>query len=163
VNIIRELDNQTGLTTLLTSGNITDELLQRAIKQDADGLHILTAGDHSINPTNLLSSDEMRSLLKRLSQEFCHIVIDSPPALYFADSTILSTLVDSVVIVVRDGTSSAQSVWKIQRLLQSVGARITGMVFNCVPKRSNMYGKYRYYENQNQIANEGPYESLRLS
>jgi succinoglycan biosynthesis transport protein ExoP len=162
VNIIRNLNNDTGLTTLLTSGNITDELLRNTIKQDAEGLHVLTAGAHSINPTNLLSSDEMKDLIKRLSRDFTHIVIDSPPALYFADSTILSTLADSLVIVVRHGVSSAQSLRKMQRIFQSVGARITGMVFNCVPRKSNLYSKYQYYGTQNQIADNGSIESLKL-
>ena len=42
----------------------------------------------------------MEALIKRLRQEFDHIIMDSPPVLPITDATILSTLVDGVVMVV---------------------------------------------------------------
>lgn len=165
LSIIMDIPDGKGLTNLLTTdGAITDEMLQRTIyKGDPSGLHVITAGEHSINPTNLLSSEEMKRLLARLSEEYSHIIIDSPPALIFADSTILSTLVDSVIVVVRDGVSSTQSLWRVQRLFQSVGARVTGMVMNAVPRQSQMYSKYKYYNYQDRLAGDGSLEALRLS
>jgi succinoglycan biosynthesis transport protein ExoP len=147
INLIKELRNDCGLTTLLTAKEINEHLIEKTIQKDNDSnLYIMTAGERSVNPANLLCSEEMRALLGKLSTKYSHIIIDSPPALYFADSTILSTLVDSVIIVVRDNVSSKQSILKVKKLLHNVGAKVIGMVMNGIPRNGTNYNKYRYYE-----------------
>lgn len=144
---IKDLPNRSGLTELLASKEVADELIEQTIKKTpGDNLHILTSGERTVNPANLLSSEEMRNLLNRLSNFYSHIVIDSPPVLYFADSIILSTLVNSVVLVVRDHKSSKQNVLRVKKTLQNVGANITGMVINGVPTGRAGYYNYNYYE-----------------
>ena len=164
IDAIKDLPNKTGLTTLLASDTLQDEMIDAAIQVDpTTGLHILTAGGHSVNPTNLLASDQMVWLLTRLSRRYDHIVIDSPPALYFADSTIISTIVDSVIVVVRDGLTSSESLFKVQRLFQSVGARIVGVVINAVPLHKHIYSRYRYYYHaEDQFPDENSLQSLNL-
>ena len=147
IHQIKELSNSKGLAELLTTSTINDEMIEQAIqKMPEENLYILTSGGHAVNPGNLLSSEEMRGLLTKLSTNYSHIVIDSPPGLYFADSIILSTLVHSVVIVVRDNESSRQSVLKIKKTLQNVGANIAGMVINGVPVKQSNYYNYNNYE-----------------
>jgi Mrp family chromosome partitioning ATPase len=139
-------------------------LIGKAIQLDPTSqLHILTAGEHSINPTHLLASTEMTTLMARLGEVYDHIVIDSPPALYFADSTIISTVVDSVIIVIRDGVSSAESLFKVQRLFQSVGARIAGAVINAVPRHQHVYSNYRYYYSDQQFPEDQSLQPLNLN
>lgn len=164
IDAVRSLRNGSGLTTLLAAETLRDEMIDEAIQVDSQSgqLHILTAGAHSVNPTNLLASQEMTWLLARLKRKYDHIIIDSPPALYFADSTIISTLVDSVVLVVRDGLSSMQSIFKVQRLFQSVGARISGLVVNAVPKHKHVYSKYKYYYAREEFADNESLQPLNL-
>jgi len=109
-----------------------------------------------------LCSEEMRTLLVKLSQKYTHIIIDSPPVLYFADSTILSTLVDSVIIVVRDNKSSKHSVLKARKVLQNVGARVIGMVLNGINWHQSDYNKYGYYEADAELLSEGDQQYLKL-
>ena len=162
IETIRGLNKPIGLTTLLTADELTEEMIGEAIQQDnKSDLHILGAGERSVNPTNLLDSDEMRSLIKRLGSIYSHIVIDSPPMLYFADSTILSLLVDSVVLVVRDGRTPKQTLFKVQRLLQAVGARVSGVVMNAVPQKDRGYYQYDYYR-ANSPAAENNLQPLNL-
>lgn len=163
IHLVKEIANNIGLTDLLTTKNVSDELFERAIQQmPEENLHIMTSGGHTVNPANLLSSEEMRKLLIKISGIYTHIVIDSPPGLYFADSIIVSTLVDSVVVVVRDNQSSKQSVLKIKKTLQNVGANIAGMVINGIPmKQSGYYGYYHNYELAEEAENES--EVLRIT
>jgi polysaccharide biosynthesis transport protein len=152
-----------GLTTLLATNEVNEQMLEESIQKDPhSNLHILTAGERSVNPANLLCSEEMRALLVKLSAKYVHIVIDSPPVLYFADSTILSSMVDSVVLVVRDGESSAQTVMKAKKVLQSVGAKVIGMVLNGIPWQRSNYSKYGYYEADMNLPTNGDYEVLKL-
>ena len=164
VHIIKELNNDAGLTTLLTVKEIDDQLLEKTIQKDStSSLHILTAGDRSVNPANLLCSEEMRALLANLTSKYNHIIIDSPPALYFADSIILSALVDSVIIVVRDNKSSKQTVLKAKKMLQNVGAKVIGVVLNGIPRRLTHYRQYKYYEMEARLASEEDYQTLKLN
>lgn len=161
---IKELSNSQGLTTLLTVSAPSDELITQTIQKDeSTGLNILTAGGRTVNPAGLISSEDMQKLLGRLSERFKYIVIDSPPVLYFADSTILSTMVDGVIIVVRDGVSSRQLVLKAKKLLHSVGANIVGMVINGIPINWASYGKYRKYGMPAELQAENGYQLLKLN
>ena len=147
IHEIKRLPNTSGLTDLLAAKDVSYEIIEQTIhKTDEENLHILTSGGHTVNPGNLLSSEEMRKLLAKLSAVYSHIIIDSPPALYFADSIILSTLVDSVIIVVRDNESSKQTVLKVKKTLQNVGANVTGIVMNGVSVKQSGYYNYSYYE-----------------
>lgn len=164
INIIKDLSNEHGLTSLLTTKHIDEQLIEKTIQKDTySNLHILTAGERTVNPANLLCSEEMRMLLVNLSTKYTHIIIDSPPILYFADSTILSTLVDSVIVVVRDNKSSKQSVLKAKKVLQNVGAKIIGMVLNGIPRQWGNYNKYSYYELGAEMPPEKDYQTLKLS
>jgi capsular exopolysaccharide synthesis family protein len=141
-----DINNSIGLTSLLTSKVITQEAIDAALKVGSNNnLSVLTAGPHTPNPPNLLSSDEMRNLLKKLEQQFAHIVIDSPPVLYFADSLILSTYVDAVVLIARDGITSKQILLKTMKVLQDVRAKIIGVLLNDIPSRNYKYYMYDYY------------------
>ncbi|MGQ0542993.1 MAG: GumC family protein [Blastocatellia bacterium] len=164
VNLLAGIDNKLGLTTLLTAESIDDRLISEAIQKDPySNLNIMTAGERSINPTNLLSSNEMRVLLSKLLGRFSHIVVDSPPILYFADSMLLSTLMDSVILVVRDGVSSQQSVLKAKRVLNSVGVNISGMVVNAVPDSKTDYRNYGYYALDNEKPSNNDIHALKLN
>jgi succinoglycan biosynthesis transport protein ExoP len=93
-------------------------------------LKILTAGQVPLNPSELLGSDEMCNLLETMGQHFDHIIIDSPPAISFTDAAILSTLVDGVLMVVREGKSSRKMIRRVKQQLTDIGANIYGIVLN---------------------------------
>jgi Mrp family chromosome partitioning ATPase len=72
----------------------------------------------------------MHSLLKTMGHRFDHIIIDSPPAISFTDAAILSTLVDGVLIVVRESKSSRRMVSRVKQQLLDLGANIYGVILN---------------------------------
>ncbi|HZJ42878.1 MAG TPA: hypothetical protein VFD63_03855, partial [Pyrinomonadaceae bacterium] len=95
----------------------------------------------------LLGSEEMRKLLAKLSERFAHIIIDSPPAISFTDASILSTMVDGVVLVVHASRSSRAVVRRAKQQLLDVGAHIFGIVLNNVRLESQDYYYSGYYSN----------------
>ena len=97
------------------------------------------------NAAELLGSEEMRKLLYVLSEKFTHIVIDSPPAISFTDASILSTMVDGVMLVVHGGRSSRAVVRRAKQQLQDVGAHIFGIVLNNVKLEGMDYYYSGYY------------------
>jgi Mrp family chromosome partitioning ATPase len=89
----------------------------------------------------------MRKLLNILSEQYAHIVIDSPPAISFTDASILSTMVDGVILVVHGGRSSRAVVRRAKQQLLDVGAHVFGVVLNNVKVESHDYYYSRYYSN----------------
>ncbi|MEK6281567.1 MAG: polysaccharide biosynthesis tyrosine autokinase [Acidobacteriota bacterium] len=144
-----EISNSVGLTNWLSGERDLDRLVQTYEK--LPNLKLLTSGPVPPNPAELLGSDEMRKLLGVLSEKFAHIIIDSPPAISFTDASILSTMVDGVVLIVHGGKSSRAVVRRAKQQLLDVGAHIFGVVLNNVKLESQQdyyyagYYGYGYY------------------
>ncbi|MDT4895775.1 MAG: polysaccharide biosynthesis transport protein [Acidobacteriota bacterium] len=138
------LSNAQGVTNFLSGDTDTDALLQTFEKQP--NLKIITSGPIPPNPAELLGSDEMRKLLLQMGERFTHIIVDSPPSVSFTDASILSTMVDGVMLVVHGGKSSRTVVRRAKQHLQDIGAHIYGIVLNNVKlEGSNSYYYYGYY------------------
>ncbi|HEY6120343.1 MAG TPA: polysaccharide biosynthesis tyrosine autokinase [Pyrinomonadaceae bacterium] len=137
------LPNARGLTNWLSGETDLDSLIHNYEKNA--NLKILTSGAVPPNPAELLGSDEMRRLLNLLGERFTHIIVDSPPAISFTDASILSTMVDGVVLVVHGGRSSRAVVRRAKQQLLDVGAHIFGIVLNNVKLETQDYYYSGYY------------------
>jgi succinoglycan biosynthesis transport protein ExoP len=137
------LPNAKGLTTWLSGEKNLDGLIQTCDK--APNLKVLTSGPVPPNPAELLGSEDMRELLNILSKQYAHIIIDSPPAISFTDASILSTMVDGVILVVHGGRSSRAVVRRAKQQLLDVGAHVFGVVLNNVKVETHDYYYSRYY------------------
>lgn len=142
------LENTQGLTNYLSGDKNTENLIRTY--PDLPRLKIITSGPIPPNPAELLSSNEMRNLLQFLSGKFKHVIIDSPPAISFTDATILSTIVDGVVLVAMANKSSIHLMRQFKHRVGNIGARIYGVVLNGIKAGSMEYdyygsGYYKYY------------------
>ncbi|HSP62415.1 MAG TPA: polysaccharide biosynthesis tyrosine autokinase, partial [Pyrinomonadaceae bacterium] len=141
---IFDLAEREGLSSILSSEMTEEKMLETIKRDEASGLHVLTAGPIPPNPAELLGSDQMRKLIAVLSSKFTHIVIDSPPICSFTDGVLIASVVDGVLLVVHGGKSSRGVVRRSRQLLLDVGAKIFGVVLNNVNVRSHDY--YYYYQ-----------------
>jgi receptor protein-tyrosine kinase len=130
------------------SPGITDYLLGKAplhqiIKKVAGtNLYLLPAGEAVINPLELLNLREVKLLLDRLPSLFNWIILDSPPLLFAADASLLSTMCHGTLLVVRIGHTTIDSV---TRAMQSLcNNNVLGIVVNGA-RRGELYSKYTYY------------------
>ncbi|HEY0171421.1 MAG TPA: polysaccharide biosynthesis tyrosine autokinase [Pyrinomonadaceae bacterium] len=152
------LGNARGVTNYLSGDSNVSELVQTYDK--LPNLKVISSGPVPPNAAELLGSDEMRKLLYVLAENFTHIVIDSPPAISFTDASILSTMVDGVMLVVHGGRSSRSVVRRAKQQLQDVGAHIFGIVLNNVKMEGTDYYYYSgyysgYYSSDEDAAPEG--------
>ncbi|HEY6804122.1 MAG TPA: polysaccharide biosynthesis tyrosine autokinase [Pyrinomonadaceae bacterium] len=140
---------QLGLSSILSSDVTEEEVLAMIGKDKATGLNVLTAGPIPPNPAELLSSDQMRSVINTLQRTFAHVVIDSPPITSFTDGVLISTMVDGVLLVVHGGKTSRHIVRRSRQSLKDVGAKIFGVVLNntTVPAHDQAYYQQYYAEN----------------
>jgi capsular exopolysaccharide synthesis family protein len=138
-------ENGAGLSTLLSGAHSLDEVLRQF--EPVPNLWVLPAGPQPPNPANLLSSPSMESVMHDLRGRFEHLVVDSAPLLMVTDATILSRLVDGVVLVVESGITARRALVRAHKILESAGGRILGTVLNKWDARNEGYysGYGSYY------------------
>jgi len=161
MHVINNVSNVRGLSNLLTAKGLNKEMIEETIQKDiALDLDILPSGPKVPNPANLFGSVEMRALLERLSAIYSHIIIDSPPVLYFADSVILAANVDAVVLIARANFSSREVLTRAKKRMQDVRANVVGIVLNDVPLAGYKYYNNVYYKQLEQTDVEEASSSL---
>ncbi len=154
------LKNNAGLSNYLAGDGDLASLIQVAIPN----LYVLPVGPLPPNPAELLGSAKMKNLVEVLSTNFDYLVIDSPPVSSFADSLILSALVEGVIIVVKGGVTAREMAQRTKAHLQSVGAKILGVVINQVKLQPHDYYYYSTYYSRYYYGNgEGTVEAGKES
>ena len=138
------LQNDGGLAGILTGAYEFGDTLLRKV-EGLENLFLLPSGPRPPNPAELLCSMKMESLVGRLRQEFDHVVIDSPPVLPITDATILSSIVDGVIMVVECDSTTRAALNRAVHVMEHSGGKILGTVFNKVDVRRDGYYGYRYY------------------
>jgi len=140
------LTNERGLSQVLTGQARVRDVIQRTVDPN---LLAITAGHTPPNPSELLQSERMKTLLTNLSHgPFDWIVVDTPPVLAVTDAVILAPLVSGVTFVVgAEMTRRRLAERALQTVLQS-RPRQTAIVLNRVDFNRNKYYYSRYYGHQ---------------
>ena len=127
------------------SGVLADmEDLEEAIRKDMyPNLDILFSGEIPPNPSELLGSEKMRSLIEDMSKRYDYILVDTPPVNVVSDACVVANLLDGVLLLVRKDRSRKDDVKRSVDSLRLTGARILGCVLNGVAVENKSYG-YEY-------------------
>jgi capsular exopolysaccharide synthesis family protein len=136
-----------GLSHVLTGTAPLEQCLTTI--PDIPGLSLLPVGPLPPNPADLVASEQMRSLVMNLRQQFDHIIIDSPPAIPFSDARVFSSLVDVVILVGRYGLTTRRAITRCAQLLDEVRAPVVGVVVNGINIASADYHYYNYGYSKN--------------
>ncbi len=106
---------------------------------------VITSGGLPPNPSELLASSKMESILQDLKNKSDVIIMDAPPCIV-ADPIILSARVDGVLLVIEPGKTKIGSAQVVIEQLHRAGARIIGVVLNPISRRrAGYYTKYQNY------------------
>jgi capsular exopolysaccharide synthesis family protein len=141
VHRIFSLKNTSGLSNFLAGEGDLSSQIQIAMPN----LYVLPVGPLPPNPAELLGSARMKQVIETLAANFDHVIIDSPPVASFADSLILSSMVEGVVLVIKGGTTPREMAQRTQAHLLGVGARILGVVINQIKLQPHDYYYYSTY------------------
>jgi polysaccharide biosynthesis transport protein len=109
------------------------------------GFFLLPAGRPARDPAELLQSDRLSEILRRLSAHFDFVIIDCPPTSPVADTLALRSRADASLLVVRAGKTARES---IEQSIQQLGkSHVLAIVLNCLPGLEKEYSSYyrKYY------------------
>jgi capsular exopolysaccharide synthesis family protein len=102
-------------------------------------LWILPSGIADTNALELLQSRRLSALMEQLSAWFDWVIIDSPPVLPLADTSVWSRLADGILLVAREGITDKR---QLQRGLEALDTKkLIGALLNC----SQNAGSSDYY------------------
>ncbi|MCR2764228.1 polysaccharide biosynthesis tyrosine autokinase [Microbacterium sp. zg.B48] len=120
---------------------LTDVLIGRArigevmLPWGGRTLYVLPAGKIPPNPSELLGSKQMHTLLEVLERDFDVVLCDAPPLLPVTDGAILAKATSGAIVVVSAGHTNRHQLTGAVEALETVGAKIAGVVLSMVPTR----------------------------
>lgn len=110
-------------------------------------LSLLAAGASPPNPSELLGSTRVQTLLSQLREQFDYVVIDTPPLNAVTDPALVAANADATLVIVEQGQTTLRSLTNAKLQLDNVGARTVGVVINKLRLTGGKYGypAYRYH------------------
>jgi capsular exopolysaccharide synthesis family protein len=140
------LTNERGLSQVLIGQARVRDVIQRTVDPN---LLAITAGHMPPNPSELLASERMKTLLTNLSHgPFDWIVIDTPPVLAVTDAVILAPLVSGVTFVIGAEMTRRRLAERAVETVMQTRPKFAGVVLNKVDFARNKYYYSRYYGHQ---------------
>ena len=143
-----------GLSDVLVGDVGVAEAVRRIEVAEGSFLDLLTAGSVPPNPAELIGSDRMENLLRKLEEQYDAIIVDSAPLNLVTDAAILGARAGGVILIARAAFTDRGAIRYAADELRRVGAHILGAVLTDVDHTrdgyygsgyGSYYGQYRSY------------------
>jgi succinoglycan biosynthesis transport protein ExoP len=110
------------------------------------GLHVLVANARHLDDAyELLTSTTAAEQIEKLSRQYDHLIVDTPPALVFPDALVWAKLTDAVVLVSYAGQTTAPDLKEARERFSRIRAHVLGTVLSNVPAYQSLYrSSYNY-------------------
>ncbi len=131
-----------GFTTVVIGKASVESVLQNAGRN----LAVLTSGPVPPNPSELLGSEQARSVIRMIAEHVDYVVVDTAPLLPVADGAEIASICDATLIVHHAGKSTKDQAARSIDALAKVGERPVGVILNMMTKSRGSYDYgYGYY------------------
>ncbi|HKY23485.1 MAG TPA: polysaccharide biosynthesis tyrosine autokinase [Vicinamibacterales bacterium] len=137
------IENTIGLSHLLTGQATARQAIRRTNVQN---MWVMTAGLTPPNPSELLASERMKTLISNVQNgPFDWVLIDTPPVLAVTDAVIIAPWVAGVVFIIGSEMTQRRLAERAVETLMTSRPRVLGAVLNRVDIVRNRYYYSRYY------------------
>jgi len=137
-----KLEQGDGLSNLLAGLCAEREVIRPSGIQDQ--LMVMGSGPTPPNPTELLGSERMKTVLRNIAQDYDFIILDLPPVNEVSDALVASRLTHGMIMVVRQGYATRSSLGDAMRQLNAVGVKMLGFVMTYSDGQGGKYKDYYY-------------------
>lgn len=118
-----------GITEVM-SGDVT---IEHAIYDTGvPNLDYLARGKSPSNPSEMLSSQQFKDLLEKLSTQYDHIILDTPPILAVTDGIIIAQYSGVNLIVARYAKTHIKELELSIAKFEQAGTKVNGIILNDV-------------------------------
>ncbi|MFT3724253.1 MAG: polysaccharide biosynthesis tyrosine autokinase [Hyphomonadaceae bacterium] len=117
--------------------------LADAVQTDEQtGLHILPLSDRKHTPRDVFGSRAFDALLNMLQQSYDLIIIDTGPILLMAETRVVTSKVDQVVVATRWRKTGRNTLRETMKILRDFHANVAGVVLTFVDLRKRAHTGY---------------------
>ena len=151
---VTKLKKELGLFDILMGTVKTEDVVLPLVSPQKEKMKVkaksrvdlLPIGKVPPNPFLFLESEDMKTLITDLKNEYDYIIVDGVPLLLFADATYLATFADGVILTARYGRTTLKSLEVANDILLNAKSDILGVVLNGVPRKRGSYYYEQYYK-----------------
>ena len=148
IHVKAGVEKAPGLSNLMTDSNSITAALRQYESSTGTSFSIIPGGDVPSNPSELLNSKRMATLLETLSTAYEYIVIDLPPIGAVVDAVSVARAIDGMLVVIRENACPKGLLADCMQQLDYAGVNVLGFVVNGALEGSGkkyQYGSYGYY------------------
>ncbi|MCM2316761.1 MAG: polysaccharide biosynthesis tyrosine autokinase, partial [Thermoanaerobaculia bacterium] len=139
---IFRVSNRAGLVSALAENIALADVI---VATPIPGLDLMPAGPLSPNPSGLLASEAMTTLLAEVAATYDYVLIDSPPVSAVADAIVIGSHCDGMILCVEGGRTPREIVARVRDKLLRANVRILGVLINNLEEKAYDYGYYHNY------------------
>ena len=155
IHKLLRLSNSIGLTNYLLKQNTLEEVIQTTPLPTLD---FLPSGKLPSSSMGILSSMQMKELIRELKRRYDFVFFDSPPIMGVSDASVLASEVDMVLQVIQYRRYPQPMTIRAKQMIEKVGGNLLGIVLNNINMASdeNYYyysGYYYDYDSKNDDSN----------
>jgi len=140
IHKILKVSNAIGLTNYLLKQNTLEEVIQTTALSTLD---FMPSGKLPSSSMGVLSSAQMKELIRELKRRYDWVFFDSPPIMGVSDASILSSEVDMVLQVIQYRRYPQPMTIRAKQMIEKVGGNLLGIVLNNISMASDE--NYYYY------------------
>ncbi len=122
-----------------------------------ENLHILPCGDQLEGDIEQLGSPYFVQVIDKLRKRYQRIIVDAPPVLGLAETSVMQPAMDGVVLVIWTGQTPTRAVRTAMEILEANHANFYGFVLNRLDLMATM-NRFHYYYYTNHYYNR--YQSV---
>lgn len=131
-----------GLADILSGDAGIEDFLKKPMLGD---LYVVPAGSTNKDTSTILRSTKIAELINRLKKTFDYIIFDTPPVLNVTDSSILGSMCDAVLFVVKAGGTQQASIEEAFNMLEGAQAKPKACILTNVHLLLDTYSYYTKY------------------
>ena len=116
------------------------DLSQVVKATEVAGLDVIARGKTPANPSELLSTAQFTAMLNQLSEQYDHILIDTPPILAVTDGIIISQHAGVNLVIARYAKTQMKELELTLNRFEQAGVNVNGIILNDIQRSSAGYG-----------------------
>ncbi|KXO73777.1 tyrosine protein kinase [Acinetobacter venetianus] len=136
-----DVDIKPGLSEFLSNQVALDQVIHQT---EVNGLDVITRGKSPTNPSEMLGSQKFKALLDELSQQYDHIIIDTPPILAVTDGIIISQYAGVNLLIARYSKSQMKELELSLNRFEQAGVKVNGFILNDIQRTAGAGYSYNY-------------------
>ncbi|WAD59438.1 polysaccharide biosynthesis tyrosine autokinase [Klebsiella pneumoniae] len=130
-----------GLSDILSGKNDLESVVAKVT--DA-GFDYVSRGNIPPNPAELLMHPRFEDFLKKVSELYDLVIVDTPPILAVTDAAITGRLAGTTLLIARFEEDTAKEISVSMRRFEQSGVTVKGCILNGIVRKASSYYGYGY-------------------